>query len=96
MCIVLQPVLVISKSFRMIFLPERSTICQYPPKISTTNVKKQSRARLLLAHLVLYISNIQKTYVHSENHRFKINQKALGERLRTATSPKVVQAMQLE
>jgi len=38
--------------------------------------------------------------VHSENHHFKINQKASGYRLRTTTctalSPKVVQAMQLE
>ena len=47
---------------RIIFLPERSSICQYPPKISAINVKKQSRARLLLAHPVLYISKMQKTY----------------------------------
>ena len=70
---------------RIIFLPERSSICQYPPKISAINIKKQSRTRLLLAHPVLYILKIQKYAVHSENHRFKINQKALGERLRTAT-----------
>ena len=47
---------------RIIFLPERSSICQYPPKISAINKKKQSRERLLLAHPVLYIIKIQKTY----------------------------------
>jgi len=47
---------------RIIFLPERSSICQYPPKISAINIKKQSRARLLLAHPVLYILKIEKTY----------------------------------
>ena len=47
---------------RIIFLPERSSICQYPPKISAINIKKQSRARLLLARPVLYILKIQKTY----------------------------------
>ena len=47
---------------RIIFLPERSSICQYPPKISAINIKKQSRARLHLAHPVLYILKIQKTY----------------------------------
>ena len=47
---------------RIIFLPKRSGICQYPPKISAINVKKQSRARLLLAHPLLYISKMQKTY----------------------------------
>ena len=62
MCIILQLVLVISKCFRMIFLPERSSICQCPPKISDKNLKKQSRARLLLAHPSLHISNVQKTY----------------------------------
>jgi len=46
---------------RIIFLPERSSICQHPPKISAINTKKQSRARLLLAHPVLYILKIQKT-----------------------------------
>ena len=45
---------------RIIFLPERFSIFQYPPKISAVNVKKQSRARLLLAHPVLYILKIQK------------------------------------
>jgi len=47
---------------RIIFLPERSSICQYPCKISAINVEKQLRARLLLAHPVLYILKIQKTY----------------------------------
>ena len=47
---------------RIIFLPEQFSICQYPPKISAINVKKQSRARLLLAHPVLYILKIRKTY----------------------------------
>ena len=47
---------------RIIFLPERSSICQYPPKLSAISIKKQSRARLLLAHPVLYILNLQKTY----------------------------------
>jgi len=54
--------LVTSGESRIIFLPERSGICQYPPKISAINIKKQSRARLLLAHPVLYILKIQKTY----------------------------------
>jgi len=45
---------------RIIFLAERSSICQYPPKISAINIKKQSRARPLLAHPVLYILKIQK------------------------------------
>ena len=40
---------------RIIFLPERSSICQYPPKISAINVNKQSRAGLLLAHPVSYV-----------------------------------------
>ena len=47
---------------RIIFLPERSSICQYPPKISAINVNKQSRAGLLLAHPVSHILKIQKTY----------------------------------
>ena len=47
---------------RIIFLPEWSSICQYPPKISAINVNKQSRAGLLLAHPVSYILKIQKTY----------------------------------
>ena len=41
---------------RIIFLPERSSICQYPPKISAINRKKQSRARLLLAHPVFVVA----------------------------------------
>jgi len=41
--------------------PQRSSICQYLPKISAINVNKQSRARLLLAHPVLYIKKKQKT-----------------------------------
>jgi len=53
---------VCSGESRIIFFPERSSICQYPPKISAINIKKQSRARLLLAHPVLYILKIQKTY----------------------------------
>jgi len=51
----------ISGESRIIFSPERSSICQYPPKISAINIKKQSRARLLLAHPVLCILKIQKT-----------------------------------
>ena len=47
---------------RIIFLPERSSICQYPCKISAINVKKQSRARLLLTHPVLHILKIHKMY----------------------------------
>ena len=47
---------------RIIFLPKWSSIWQYPPKISAININKQSRARLLLAHPVLYILKIQKTY----------------------------------
>ena len=47
---------------RIIFLPERSSICQYRPKLSAINIKKQSRARLLLAHPVLYILKVQKAY----------------------------------
>ena len=46
----------------IIFLPERCSICQYRPKLSAINVKKQSRARLLLAYPVLYILKVQKTY----------------------------------
>jgi len=76
---------VISGESRTIFLPERSSICQYPPKISAINIKKQSRARLLLAHPVLYILKIQKTHGPFWKPPFKINQKALGYKLRTAT-----------
>jgi len=47
---------------RTIVLPERSSICQNPCKISAINVKKQSRACLLLTHPVLYILKIKKTY----------------------------------
>ena len=47
---------------RIIFLPEGSSICQYPCKISAINIKKQSRARLLLTHPVLYILKIRKRY----------------------------------
>ena len=47
---------------RIIFLPERSSICQHPPRISAINVNKQSRGGLLLAHPVSYILKIQKTY----------------------------------
>jgi len=67
---------VTSGESRIIFLPERSSICQYPPKISVINIKKQSKARLLLAHPVLNILKIQKTY--------GTFWKALGYRLRTA------------
>ena len=47
---------------RIIFLPERSSICQYRPEISAIIVKTQSRARLVLAHPVLYIVKTQKMY----------------------------------
>jgi len=59
---------------RIIFLPERSSICQYRPETSAIIVKTQSRARLVLAHPVLYIVKTQKNVMY--NH-FKINQKAL-------------------
>ena len=55
-------VIVSSGESRIIFLSERSSICQYPPKISAINVKKESRARLHLAHPVLYILKMQNTY----------------------------------
>ena len=59
---------------RIIFLPERFSICQYRPETSAIIVKTQSRARLVLANPVLYIVNPQKSLLY--NH-FKINQKAL-------------------
>ena len=64
---------------RIIFLPERSSICQYGPEISAIIVKTQSRARLVLAHPVLYIVKTQKNvlYKHFENNYVKINKKAL-------------------
>jgi len=64
---------------RIIFLPERSSICQYRPEISAIIVKTQSRARLVLAHPVLYIVKTPKNvlYKHFENNHCKINQKAL-------------------
>jgi len=52
----------LSGESRIIFLPERSSICQYRLKLSAINVKQQSRARLLLTHPVLYILKIRKTY----------------------------------
>ena len=45
---------------RIIFLLKWPSICQYRPKISAITVKKQSRARLTLAHPVLYILKTQK------------------------------------
>jgi len=50
-----------SDESKIMFLPERSTICQYRPEISITIVKKQWRERLPLAHPVLYILKTQKT-----------------------------------
>ena len=50
----------VSGESRIIFLPERSSICQYPRKISAISVNKQSRTGLLLAHPVSYILKIQK------------------------------------
>jgi len=47
-----------SDESRIIFLPERSSICHYPPKNSAMIVK--TRARLLLVHPVLYILKTQK------------------------------------
>jgi len=52
----------ISGQSRIIFLPERSSICQYTPKLSAISIKKQSKASLLVPHPVLYILKIQKTY----------------------------------
>ena len=54
--------MLVSGESRMIFLPERSSICQYRPEISAIIVKTQSRARLVLAHPVLYIVKTQKMY----------------------------------
>jgi len=68
---------------RIIFLQERPSVCQYPPKISVINIKKQSRARLLLAHPVLYILKIQKTYGAFWKPPFQNQPKSV--RLRTAT-----------
>jgi len=58
-----------SDESRIIFLRERLSICQYRPKISAMIVKKQSRARLILAHPVLYILKTKKTvlYILKEN-----------------------------
>ena len=64
----------VSGESRIIFWPERSSICQYRPDISAITVKTQSRARLVLAHPVLYIVKTQKNVLY--NH-LKINQKAL-------------------
>jgi len=54
--------ILISDESRIIFLPERSSICQYRPKISAIIAEKQSRTRLLFAHpvAVLYILKTQK------------------------------------
>jgi len=54
--------MLVSGESRIIFLPERSSICQYRPEISAIIVKTQSRARLVLAHPVLYIVKTQKMY----------------------------------
>ena len=82
---------------RIIFLPERCSICQFRPTISAINVKKQSRARLLLAHLVLYILKVQKTYGTFWKPPFRNQPKnVIGYVRHLALSPKVVQAMQLE
>jgi len=87
----------ISGQRRIIFLPERSSICQYRPKMSAINVKKQSRARLLLAHPVLYILKIQKTYCTFRKPPFQNQPKSVvGYVRQLALSPKVVQAMQVE
>jgi len=67
----------VSGESRIIFLPERSSIYQYRPKISAIIVKKQSRTRLLFAHPLLYISKTQKMHWHFENSHFKIKQKVL-------------------
>ena len=68
-----------SSESRIIFLPERSSICQYRPEISAIIVKTQSRACLVLAHPVLHIAKTQKNVLYKdfENNHFKINQKAL-------------------
>ena len=84
---------------RIIFLPERSSICQYPCKISTINVKKQSRAHLLLTHPVLYILKIQKTVrciLKTTISKSTKKRQAIGYVRQLALSLKVVQAMQLE
>jgi len=82
---------------RIIFLPERCSISQYRPKISAINVKKKSRARLLLAHPVLYILKVQKTYGTFWKPPFQNQPKSvIGYVRQLALSLKVVQAMQLE
>ena len=58
----IQQALHTSGESRIIFLPERSSICQYRPEISAIIVKTQSRARLVLAQPVLYIVKTQKMY----------------------------------
>ena len=66
-----------SDKSKILFLPERSTICQYRPEISTATVKKQRRERLLWAHPVLYLLKTQNTCCTFWNNHFEINQKAL-------------------
>jgi len=89
--------LITSGESRIIFLPERCSICQYRPKISAINVKKQSRARLLLAHPVLYILKVQKTYGTFWKPPLQNQPKSvIGYVRQLALSPKVVQAMQLK
>jgi len=65
--------------------------------MSAINVKKQSRARLLLAHPVLYILKIQKTYGTFRKPPFENQPKSVvGYVRQLALSPKVVKAMQVE
>jgi len=47
----------ISGESRIVFLPEQSSVCQYPPKISAINVNKQSRAGLLCPPCIVHLKN---------------------------------------
>jgi len=63
------------------------------------NIKKQSRARLLLAHPVLYILKIQKNVrciLKTTISKSTKKRQTVGYVRQLALSPKAVQAMQLE
>jgi len=86
-----------SDESRISLLPERSSVCQCRPEISAIILKKQSRACLLLAHLVLYIVKTQKNVLYILKTTIsKSTKKRYTLRSATWTSPKVSQAMQLE
>ena len=65
-------------------------VIEGPKFLNAQQVTVSAAHKLCLYHIFYsfreQIFDIYKTRaVHSENHRFKINQKALGYRLRTAT-----------